>query len=187
MAELAAAGAVGPRWSQLTETGGRALDEAAFDALYEASFRRLVGQVYAMCGNLAEAQDCVQEAFVRAWNARRTLDRDSSPEAWVRTTAYRLAVSRWRRTKLALRLTDRSLQRDSPPEPDVTRVALAQAMAQLPANQRRAIVLYHLADLSVTEVAAEMDVPPGTVKAWLSRGRATLARLLDDQGEGIRT
>lgn len=69
MAELAAAGAVGPRWSQLTETGGRTLDEAGFDALYEASFRRLVGQVYAMCGNLAEAQDCVQEAFVRAWNA----------------------------------------------------------------------------------------------------------------------
>ncbi|MFP5282745.1 MAG: RNA polymerase sigma factor [Actinomycetes bacterium] len=163
------------------------MDEAAFDALYNASFRRLVGQVYAMCGNLAEAQDCVQEAFVRAWDKRRTLNRDGSPEAWVRTTACRLAVSRWRRTKLALRLTDRS-QRPAPPaEPSVNHVALDRALATLSPDQRRAIVLYHLADLSVAEVAQEMDVPLGTVKAWLSRGRAALARLLDDPAEGRLT
>ena len=62
----------------------------------------------------------------------------------------------------------------------MTRVALARALQQLPADQRRAIVLYHLGDLSVAAVAAEMGVPVGTIKARLSRGRATLATLLGD-------
>ena len=159
--------------------------EEDFDAFYQASFARLVGQIYAMCGNVAEAQDCVQEAFVRAWDRRRVLDRDQAPEAWVRTVAYRLAVSRWRRRRRASEPADRAQARRPPAEPDVTRVALARALQQLPADQRRAIVLYHLVDLSVTEVAREVGVPVGTIKARLSRGRATLAVLLADP-EGAR-
>ena len=73
------------------------MDEAQFDDFYTASFARITGQLYAMIGNRDEAQECVQEAFVRAWSHRRQLDRAEHPEAWVRTTAYRLAVSRWRR------------------------------------------------------------------------------------------
>ena len=156
------------------------MTEEEFDAFYHASFGRLVGQIYAMCGNVTEAQDCVQEAFVRAWDKRRTLDRDQAPEAWVRTVAYRLAVSRWRKARKAFLPPDRALQAPPPAEPDVTRVALARALQQLPADQRRAIVLYHLGDLSVAAVAAEMGVPVGTIKARLSRGRATLAKLLGD-------
>jgi RNA polymerase sigma-70 factor (ECF subfamily) len=157
------------------------MNEAAFDAFYDASFRSLVGQVYAMCGDLQEAQDCVQEAFVRAWDKRRTLDLDGAPEAWVRTTAYRLAVSRWRRTKLALRPADPSRRPLPPAEPDVNRVALERALRNISADQRRAVVLYHLCDLSIAEVAEEMGAPTGTVKAWLARGRAALARQLSDE------
>jgi RNA polymerase sigma-70 factor, ECF subfamily len=157
------------------------MDELTFDQFYENSFRRLVGQIYAMCGNLAEAQDCVQEAFVRAWDKRRSLDTDRFPEAWVRTVAYRLAVSRWRRARKALRAPDRAYAGQTPQEPDVSRVALARALQQLPADQRRAIVLHHLCDLSVRDIAAETGVPTGTVKARLSRGRAALATLLADE------
>ena len=74
------------------------MDEREFDDFYAASFSRLTAQVYAMIGNRDEAQECVQEAFVRAWAHRRKLDKAEHPEAWVCTTAYRLAVSRWRRT-----------------------------------------------------------------------------------------
>jgi RNA polymerase sigma-70 factor (ECF subfamily) len=162
------------------------MDEEAFDAFYHASFGRLVGQIYAMCGNLAEAQDCVQEAFIRAWDRRRTLDLDQAPEAWVRTVAYRLAVSRWRRARKSLLPPDRAHAPAAPPEPDVSRVALARALQALPADQRRAIVLYHLCDLSVAEVAADVDAPVGTVKARLSRGRAALAVLLNDSEEARR-
>lgn len=164
----------------LERTGGVGMDEAAFDEFYQASFRRLVGQIYAMCGNVAEAQDCVQEAFVRAWDKRRTLDTDQAPEAWVRTVAYRLAVSRWRRARRSLMDPDRAHAAPPPAEPGVTRVALARALQQLPVDQRRAIVLHHLCDLSVADVAIETGAPTGTVKARLSRGRTTLARLLAD-------
>ncbi|MFC7625070.1 RNA polymerase sigma factor [Microlunatus sp. GCM10028923] len=155
------------------------MDPETFDAFYTTSFGRLVGQVYAMCGNFAEAQDCVQEAFVRAWDKRLSLDPDLAPEAWVRTVAYRLAVSRWRRAKRALQPPDRAKQPDrTPAEPDVNGIALARALAGLPAEQRRAIVLHHLCDLSVAEVAREVGAPEGTIKARLSRGRATLAAQL---------
>ncbi len=78
------------------------MDELEFDEFYQASFPRLVGQLSAMTGSLAEAQDCVQEAFVRAWLHRSSLSTVGSPDAWVRTVAWRLAVSRWRRAKQAL-------------------------------------------------------------------------------------
>ena len=159
------------------------MTEEDFDAFYAGAFARLVGQIYAMCGSVTEAQDCVQEAFVRAWDRRRSLNLDQAPEAWVRTVAYRLAVSRWRRARRALAPPDRARMPAVPPEPDVTRVALARALQQLPADQRRAIVLYHLCDLPVSEVAAEVGVPVGTVKARLSRGRAALAALLADAEE----
>jgi len=157
------------------------MDSEAFDSFYHASFRRLVGQIYAMCGNVTEAQDCVQEAFIRAWDRRRSLDLEQAPEAWVRTVAYRLAVSRWRRARKAFQPPDRSRAPDPPAEPDVTRVALNRALQQIPADQRRAIVLHHLCDLPVAEVAREVGVPVGTVKARLSRGRAALAILLADE------
>ena len=157
------------------------MDETEFDEFYAASFGRLVGQLQAMIGNRDEAQECVQEAFARAWSHRGKLDRTEHPEAWVRTTAYRLAVSRWRRTVVRRRPADRALQPERPvagPDPD--RVALLAALDQLPLEQRRVLVLHHLCDLSVAAVAAEVGAPEGTVKARLSRGRAALATLLDD-------
>lgn len=159
------------------------MDEREFDDFYTASFQRVTGQVYAMIGDRDEAQECVQEAFVRAWAHRRQLDRAEHPEAWVRTTAYRLAVSRWRRTTRGRRPADRALATPtSTAAPSETHVALVAALRRLPEAQRRALVLHHIADLPVHAVAAELGVPEGTVKARLSRGRAALATLLDDRG-----
>lgn len=160
------------------------MDEAEFDEFYAASYRRLTGQVYAMIGDLDEAQECVQEAFVRAWAHRRRLDKagpDSHPEAWVRVTAHRLAISKWRRMKLARRSPDRAVSSPtSAPAVDENHVALVAALKQLPEAQRQAIVLHHLADLPVHAVAVEVGAPEGTIKARLSRGRAALAVLLSD-------
>lgn len=163
------------------------MDEREFDDFYTASFRRVTNQVYAMIGDRDEAQECVQEAFVRAWAHRRKLDRATHPEAWVRTTAYRIAVSRWRRTTRGRRAPDRALSASTEAPPaDESHVALVQALRQLPAAQRQALVLHHLADLAVRDVAEEVGVPEGTIKARLSRGRAALAALLaDDPGPSL--
>jgi RNA polymerase sigma-70 factor, ECF subfamily len=161
--------------------GGGCVDAAGFDAFYTASFPRLGGEVYAMCGDLGEAQDCVQEAFVRAWDRHRQLEAVQAQEAWIRIVAWRLAVSRWRRARRALSLADRSRPPVPPPEPDIEHTALVTALKQIPEDQRRAIVLHHLCDLPVDEVARETGVAVGTVKARLSRGRKALAVLLSDE------
>ncbi len=160
------------------------LDEE-FDAFYQESFGRIVATLYAMTGNLEEAQDAVQEAFIRAWDRRGQLDGNRADgqarEAWVRTVAYRLAVSRWRRARRGLQLAVRHHGGDETiTEPALHHVALVTALRELPAVQRRSIVLHHLADMSVEQVAAETGQPVGTVKAQLSRGRAALRGLLDD-------
>ena len=158
------------------------MDEQQFDDFYAASFQRITGQVYAMIGNRDEAQECVQEAFVRAWAHRRKLQQAEHPEAWVRTTAYRLAVSRWRRTVRGRRPVDRAVgAATESAAPSESHVALVAALKQLPEAQRQALVLHHIADLPVHAVAAEVGVPEGTIKARLSRGRAALAALLTDE------
>ncbi|MBM6402893.1 SigE family RNA polymerase sigma factor [Phycicoccus sp. CSK15P-2] len=157
------------------------MDPAEFDAWYDQAYPRLVHQIHAMIGDREEAADCVQEAFVRAWSRRRDLSSDGGRDAWIRTTAYRLAVSRWRRMVRGRRDPDRALglaTHEGPP--DETRVAVVTALRALPEAQRRAIVLHHLADLPVAEVAAETGVPVGTVKARLARGRTALATLLHE-------
>ncbi|MFF8293396.1 SigE family RNA polymerase sigma factor [Streptomyces sp. NPDC016309] len=154
------------------------MTEDEFDAFYAGAFPRLVGQLYAVTGDLAEAQDVVQEAFVRAWDKRRALMADGAPEAWVRTVAMRLAVSRWRRARRWLELMRHSPPPEPVPGPSPDHTALVEALRGLPEAQRTAVVLHHLCDLSVEEIAKETGSPQGTVKARLSRGRAALARRL---------
>lgn len=160
------------------------MDQTEFDDFYAASFQRLVAQLYAMIGDRDEAQDCVQEAFVRAWAHRRRLAQAQHPEAWVRVTAHRLAISRWRRTTRGRRSPDRAMSAPTTTvPPSEAHVVLVAALRQLPDAQRRALVLHHLADLPVHEVAREVGAPEGTVKARLARGRAALAALLADNPE----
>ncbi|MFD3442144.1 SigE family RNA polymerase sigma factor [Streptomyces sp. NPDC058685] len=167
------------------------MTEEEFDTFYATAFPRLVGQLYALTGDHGEAQDVVQEAFVRAWDRRASLLVDEAPEAWIRTVAMRLAVSRWRRAKRWVELVRHQAPADRVPGPGPEHTMLVQALRQLPEPQRHAVVLHHLCDLSVEQIAAETGSPTGTVKARLSRGRAALAKLLSpgepaDEREGSR-
>lgn len=150
-----------------------------FDELYRAHYGNVVAMAYALTGDLVEAQDLAQEGFCRAWQRWRKIAGYDDPVAWVRRVVGNLASSRWRRLAVARR----HLRRERPGEvpalgPD--HVALVAALRSLPETQRRAIVLHHLADLPVAEVARELGVADGTVKSWLHRGRATLAAQLSD-------
>lgn len=158
----------------LTSGAAATLTEEEFDAFYHGSFTRIVGQVFAMTGDMGEAQDAVQEAFIRAWDRRRQLTTEQSPEAWVRTVAWRLAVSRWRKVKSAVSAWQRHGAPLDETGPQLHNVELVAALRRIPEAQRRVIVLHHLCDLPVEQVAAETGQPVGTVKAQLSRGRAAL-------------
>jgi RNA polymerase sigma factor (sigma-70 family) len=154
--------------------------------LYDGCYRRLVGQVYALTGDLGEAQDAVQEAFVRALASPRRFGRLDNPEAWLRVVAVNVARRRMRRRAHL----DRLLRRDPPavePVPGMSpdHVAVVSALRQLPYVQAEAIALHHLADLPVHAVAELTGVAEGTVKARLSRGRAKLAELLAEEPTAV--
>ncbi|MFJ3230809.1 SigE family RNA polymerase sigma factor [Streptomyces sp. NPDC086787] len=152
------------------------MTEDEFDVFYTAACPRLVGQLYALTGDYAEAQDVVQEAFARAWDRRSSvLTGERDPEAWIRTVAHRLAMSRWRRARHWWELVRSESVPRPVPEPSPDHVALVAALRRLPEAQRTAIVLHHLCDLSVEQIAAETGAAVGTIKARLSRGRTALA------------
>jgi RNA polymerase sigma-70 factor, ECF subfamily len=156
-------------------------EDLRFDQFYAAQFQRLTLQLYAYTADVAQAQDVVQEAFCRALARWDKIAKFDDPVAWVRRVAWNLANSRFRRLRVAqAHARQQRTEHVEGPGPD--RVALARALATLPASHRRAVVLFHLADLSVSEIAEQEGVATGTVKAWLHRGRAALAVQLSDLG-----
>ncbi|HYO31451.1 MAG TPA: SigE family RNA polymerase sigma factor [Nocardioidaceae bacterium] len=159
-------------------------DAQFLSEVYAASYRRLVTGMCALCGDKGAAEEIVQEAFVRALAARTDFRRVDNPEAWLRRVAINIHHSRWRRMqKLAslYRKGARAAEVASQiPETDTDHVMLVEALRRLPTSQREAIALHHFMDLSVSETAATLGVPEGTVKARLARGRAALAERLQD-------
>ncbi len=157
---------------------------ADFDEFYGAAARRIVRHAYALTGNIADAQDIAQEAFARAWQHWGSVRSCDSPEAWVRRVATNLATSRFRRERTA-RAAARQLIADDVPTISADTVALVAGLRTLPERQRVVLVLHYLADLPVSQVAAELSVPVGSVKAWLSRGREALAAAVRETATGL--
>lgn len=163
----------------------RATAGMSFDDFYGANVHRLMLQLYAYTADAGAAQDAVQEAFSRAWARWDRLAQYDEPAAWVRRVAMNVANNRWRRIRAA-RAHARYHREEVVAGPSPDRVALARALASLPEKHRRAIVLFHVADLAIAEIAAQEGVAEGTVKAWLHRGRAALATLLTEDEEDRR-
>ena len=154
---------------------------ADLDELYDASYRRLVVQLYAICGDLADAEDAVQEAFVIAIRKERELRGVANLEAWVRTAALNRLRSGWRHASVVRKYQPRVPGPQSPVEAGPDHVAIVTALALVDRDQREAVVLHYLADLGVAEIADELGIPEGTVKSRLSRARGRLAHLLDER------
>ncbi|MFC0004617.1 SigE family RNA polymerase sigma factor [Micromonospora siamensis] len=153
-------------------------DVDGYDEFYRGSRQRLLGFVYVLTGNLAEAQDAVQEAYIRAWQRWSTVREYDDPEAWLRMVASRIAVSRWRSMRSRARAYLRHGAPGDIPEPSTETLEVVAALRRLPEAQRTAIALHYLLGMPVAEVARETEAPVGTVKARLSRGRTALAGLL---------
>ena len=153
--------------------GERADDDAdSFDAFFRRSSRQLVVLAYMLTGDQVAAQDLAQETLLRAWQRWEKVSAYEDPAAWCRRVLSNLATSEWRKSSRRRAVLPSTL---IAPEPDVEALELARALDTLPPPQRTAIVLHDAGDLSVADVARELDVPEGTVRSWLSRGRKALA------------
>ena len=160
--------------------------DLGLDQLYHASYRRLFVQMYAICGDVAEAEDAVQDAFVAALRKQRELRRVANPEAWVRTAALNRLRNTWRHASVVRLYQPKVPGPQAPVEPSPEHVAIVTALALVGREEREVVVLHYLADLGIADVARELGIPEGTVKSRLSRARATLAHLLDDREEETR-
>jgi RNA polymerase sigma factor (sigma-70 family) len=162
---------------------GSVSDQQLVRDVYDASYRRLVVQMLALCGDQAEAEDAVQEAFVKAISSSSRFARLDNPEAWLRTVALNQLRNRWRHTSVVRRVLPKLPGSVATIELSHDRVAVVTALGQIPFDLRVVVTLHHIADQPTAQVARELGIPEGTVKARLVKGRSMLAALLSDEEE----
>ena len=163
------------------------MDET-IDSLFRREYAKLVRALTFACGSEDLAAEAVQDAFVQADRHWSRIRRYDDPARWLR----RVAVNRITDARRRDRRSDRKVERlravggpagtgIEPALDDVvdTRVDLRRAVAELPERQRLVVGLHHLADLPVDEVAALLDISPGTVKSQLHDARKNLFLLLE--------
>lgn len=156
-------------------------DSRAFAALVEAHQQAVRGFLRRFCGVWSDADDIAQEAFVTAWARLSRFEGRSSFRSWVCGIGFRIARdSRRAQGRAQARDTDWLAEQageDAAPIED--RMALADAMAQLPDDQRAAVALCLGEGFSHAEAAAILKLPLGTVKSHVTRGRERLLRALE--------
>ncbi|MCC2335531.1 RNA polymerase sigma factor [Cellulomonas wangsupingiae] len=145
--------------------------------------RALLAYAYLLCGDRRTAEDLVQDALVRTFTRVRAGTDVTHAEAYVRAAILRGHLDTWRRrqrwsaVRHLLHVPGDETSRD--PAPSVaTGSAVHAALATLAPQERVAVVLRHVEDLTVPEVAARMGLADGTVKRYLSTATAKLAERL---------
>jgi RNA polymerase sigma-70 factor (ECF subfamily) len=158
--------------------------ESGFDEFYQGSRQRVVAFLYAMSGDRGEAQDAAQEAYVRAWQRWSTISTYEDPEAWVRKVGYNLCASRFRKARNRVVAYRRHGADAAVAPPSEDTVVLVAALKRLPVRERQVIVLHHLLDMSVADIAAQTGTPANTIKSQLVRGRQALAAMVGKEPWG---
>lgn len=160
----------------------RAGDPDAFGQLVDRHRGALWAIALHVLGDPHDAADAVQEALIAAYRRAATFRGESAVRTWLSRIVVNACVDRIRHERLRRTVPwpqrDLPARRSDPGVELVTRLAVDEALALLPVAQRVAVVLVDVHGYPVTEVAAIVGVPPGTVKSRCARGRARLAELL---------
>jgi RNA polymerase sigma-70 factor (sigma-E family) len=154
--------------------------DAEFEAYVAAARPRLRRLAYSLCGDWHAADDVLQTALAKLYVAWPKVRRSSNPDAYVRRTIARTTIDEsrrpWRRERSGLDGVDRSYHdRDVPARSD-----LVAALQRLPEMQRKAVVLRHWLELSVSETAQDLGISEGSVKSHTSRALAALSELMSE-------
>jgi RNA polymerase sigma factor (sigma-70 family) len=135
-----------------------------------------------LCGNSAEAEDLAQETFVQAWEKITRFETGRSFRAWLFGIAWRkYRESRRGRLRLLHRESRYAEAQETVSQPDPgLRLDLAAALGALPAEQRAVLILCLGQEFTQAEAADALDMPLGTVKSHVQRGRERLEEMLKD-------
>lgn len=166
-------------------------DANAFRELYALVAPRLLGYLMKMARSKAVADDLLQQTFLKVHRARAAYIRGTDPLPWIYSIAHRTFIDEARKQKRAIvRTSDDDVpevaadlqgvaaeHRDDPVDPELTRAAL-DALAQLPEQQREAVVLTKLDGKTVAEAAEIAGTSVGAMKVRAHRGYEALRKLL---------
>jgi RNA polymerase sigma-70 factor (ECF subfamily) len=162
-------------------------DTGAFERLYRMHIDKVYGLCLRMTGNVAEAEDCAQEAFIQAWNKIDRFRGDSAFATWLHRIAVNSVLGRMRKSK---REQDRiQLAGETADLPTAVADAdegelrdLSNAVNRLPQGARHVFVLYAVYGYSHEEAGKMLGIATGTSKAQLHRARRLLAQQLEQEG-----
>ena len=172
-------------------------DDAAFDGLIGMYSAKLYKVAYALLGSRQDAEEVVQDTFLRAYRALRAFRGESSLETWLHRITLNLARNKYqwnhrRGSGLNVSLTvgddtggesgteneqdvpDRRMEPDVVLEQDEIGTNIMKALNSLPDNLRETMLLRHVNDMPYEQIAQKLDCRVGTVKSRLSRGREML-------------
>lgn len=167
-------------------------DTRAFETLYRRHNARLYAVCLRLTADTAAAEDCVQEAFVNAWNALGNFAGDSRFSTWLHRIAVNQALGlkrKWKRRNAHLKLVSAHSDEDgeiidpldrvaAPTPDDAAQLDLEQAIAELPEQARKVFVLVSLHGFTHEEAGDALGVAAGTSKAQLHRARQLLKQRL---------
>ena len=171
-------------------------DEAAWEELVRQHTRQVYGLCFRFTNSAQEAQDLTQDVFLRVFKTIKTFrSAEGSCHTWLARVTRNLLIDHYRRTRQE-RVTD-SIEEQLPmlqekggsaaARPDQALAGqeaseiLQATLQKLSPDLREAVILRDLQEMEYREIAEVLDIPEGTVKSRINRGRAELARLLRKQ------
>ena len=170
-------------------------DAAGWEELVRVHTRRVYGICYRFIGRDGESQDLTQEVFLRVFRTLKSFRAaEGSFTTWLTRLTRNLLIDNYRRTRQdrvtdsienQLPMLEQSIPSSSRPEGAVVMrekgEILQAALEKLSPELRETVILRDLQEMEYREIALVLDIPEGTVKSRLNRGRAELARLLKKQ------
>lgn len=165
-------------------------DRKAFGQIVRIHQRRLFRSVYGLVGSFDQAEDIVQEAFVKAWGAIKTFRVEYDFYPWLSKIARNLALNQIAREEKKESLDKIAEKGFDPPSADLGPLdglldsegqkRFYAALMSLPVQYRSVFVLRHFEDMDYAEIASYLKIPPGTVDSRLYRARKMLLEELKD-------
>ena len=163
-------------------------DQSAWNEIVKKHWRRVFNVAYKFVGRHEEAEDLSQEIFLKLYRALHTFDRRANFQTWLISISRNLCIDHYRSVRREREMVDRHVDAadltPTAPGPDALsrlqqrdrRDLLRRGMLMLSDTLRTAILMRDIQDLSYHEIAARLDLPEGTVKSRINRGRKELAR-----------
>ena len=163
-------------------------DQSAWEDIVSRHWRKVFNVAYKFVGRHDEAEDLTQDVFLKIFKSLRTFDRRANFQTWLISVSRNLCIDHYRSVRKERQTIDRDVDAgklmpassDRGPylslEHADRRELLRRALDRLPATLRAAVLLRDLQEFSYQEIAEQLDLPEGTVKSRINRGRLELAR-----------